>query len=60
MDGTPTASDSERRGYIEALGWRVLRFDNHEVLADTSAVLEAILQALTDAGGSRQDYRRGN
>jgi adenine-specific DNA-methyltransferase len=50
-DGSSVASDTERSRYIQAAGWRVLRFSNREALFDTDTVLEAILQAL---GGARE------
>ncbi|RZI91807.1 MAG: endonuclease domain-containing protein [Variovorax sp.] len=59
--------DETRTGFMVAQGFRVLRFWNNEVLAQTSAVLERILQALQEdphpnplpqAGeGARQDTR---
>ena len=36
-------SDSERTNWLEAQGFRVVRFWNNQVLAETEAVLEAIL-----------------
>ncbi|MBX3726659.1 MAG: endonuclease domain-containing protein [Xanthomonadales bacterium] len=38
--------DRKRTALIERQGWRVLRFWNHDVLASTEAVLEAILIAV--------------
>lgn len=38
--------DATRTEIIERYGYRVLRFWNHDVLADTDAVLEAIRQEL--------------
>jgi very-short-patch-repair endonuclease len=38
--------DTERTLFLESLGYRVLRFWNHEVLGDIDSVLLAILQAL--------------
>ena len=60
--------DENRTRFIEAQGYRVLRFWNNEVLAQTDAVRERILQALQEdnphpsplpqAGeGARQDTR---
>ena len=59
--------DETRTGFMVAQGFRVLRFWNNEVLAQTSAVLERILQVLQEdphpnplpqAGeGARQDTR---
>ena len=34
--------DSERTAYLESLGYRILRFWNHEILNGTQAVLERI------------------
>ena len=41
--------DAERTEYIEAEGYRVLRFWNNEVLGNTDGVLAAILEALGTA-----------
>ena len=38
--------DAPRTEIIEAFGYRILRFWNHEVLANTDGVLEAIRQEL--------------
>jgi very-short-patch-repair endonuclease len=38
--------DAARTAAIEAYGYRVIRFWNHEVLAETESVLEAIRQEL--------------
>jgi len=38
--------DRDRTEYLETLGYRVLRFWNHEVLKDMDAVLLALLQVL--------------
>jgi len=38
--------DLVRTASIEAAGYQLIRFWNHEVLAETDAVLEAILEAL--------------
>jgi len=62
------AYDEKRTRFIEAQGYRVLRFWNHEVLTQTDAVRQRILQALQEdsphpnplpqAGeGARQDIR---
>ena len=40
--------DESRTRFIEAQGYRVLRFWNHEVLTQTDAVRERILQALQE------------
>ena len=39
-------SDSERTNWLEAQGFRVIRFWNNQVLAETEAVLEAILREM--------------
>ena len=38
--------DTARTTWLESQGFRVLRFWNHEILADTEAVQEALLVAL--------------
>jgi len=43
------AADAARDSWLKSVGWRVLRFWNHEVLLEEEAVLEAILAALRDA-----------
>ena len=40
------SSDAVRTTWLESQGFQVLRFWNHEVLADTEAVQEALLGAL--------------
>ena len=42
------ASDRERSEFLAADGFRELRFWNHEVLADTEAVLQRIYEAVVD------------
>lgn len=60
--------DESRTRFIETQGYRVLRFWNNEVLTQTDAVRERILQALQEANphpsplpqageGARQDTR---
>ena len=39
------AQDQDRTAWLEARGYRVLRFWNDQVLKETEAVLEAILEA---------------
>jgi len=41
--------DSERTTYLEALGYRVLQFWNHEILTETQAVLERIHHELIES-----------
>ena len=45
--GENLAADAERTRFLEAEGYRVLRFWNNDVLANTDGVLEAIQSALT-------------
>jgi very-short-patch-repair endonuclease len=42
------AADEKRSRFLEAQGYRVLRFWNHDVLKGTDAVLERIAEALSD------------
>lgn len=42
-------SDDRRTAILERDGWRVLRFWNNDILADTRSVLDAIFRALTEA-----------
>jgi very-short-patch-repair endonuclease len=41
--------DKRRTGYLERLGWRVLRFTNYDVMTNIEGVLETIMQALNTA-----------
>ena len=41
-------SDAERDAYLQAMGLRVLRFTNLEVLSETGAVVERIKEFVTD------------
>ena len=41
-----SASDPRRTAWLESQGWRVVRFWNNDVLSNTRAVIEAIVQAL--------------
>jgi adenine-specific DNA-methyltransferase len=41
-------ADEKRSRFLEAKGYRVLRFWNHDVLANTNGVLERIGDALSD------------
>jgi len=40
--------DAERSAQLEAMGYRVLRFWNHEILSEIEGVLEQIRLALND------------
>ncbi|GGY16557.1 hypothetical protein GCM10008098_04830 [Rhodanobacter panaciterrae] len=44
--------DSVRDAWLEKQGFSVLRFWNHEILQNTEAVLEAILNAVVDTNPS--------
>jgi very-short-patch-repair endonuclease len=37
--------DSRRDEYLESLGWKILRFWNHDILQQTDSVLQVILTA---------------
>jgi len=39
-------ADNRRTAWLEEQGWRVLRFWNNDVLANTNGVVETILKAL--------------
>ncbi|MEX0803671.1 MAG: endonuclease domain-containing protein [Candidatus Binatia bacterium] len=41
-------ADQKRSRFLEAQGFRVLRFWNHDVLRNTEAVLERIAEAVSD------------
>ena len=42
------SNDLQRTEYLKVLGYRVLRFGNHEVLGDPDAVLESISATLVE------------
>jgi len=42
-------SDGRRTAWLEAHGWRVMRFWNNEILANAEGVTNAILRALAEA-----------
>jgi len=44
----------QKRAQLEAMGYRVMRFWNHEILTETQAVLEQIHRALLAATPSPQ------
>jgi len=44
-----SGEDAQRTQYLQARGFRVLRFWNHEVLRSVEAVLASIAAALTSA-----------
>jgi 5-methyltetrahydrofolate--homocysteine methyltransferase len=41
--------DTKRTGYLEKLGFRVLRFENYQIVEELDAVIEAISAALVPA-----------
>jgi very-short-patch-repair endonuclease len=41
-------SDARRTAWLEGQGWRVLRFWNNDILANTEGVVSTILQALSE------------
>jgi very-short-patch-repair endonuclease len=41
-------SDARRTAWLESQGWRVIRFWNNDILANTEGVLSTLLQALRD------------
>jgi len=46
-------ADDRRTAWLEKRGWRVLRFWNNDVLANTEGVQEAILQAHNETSAAR-------
>nr|WP_315984985.1 endonuclease domain-containing protein [Pseudomonas mendocina] len=46
-----TEYDQQRERYLESRGYRVLRFWNHQVLAETEAVLEQIRLEIGEQDG---------
>jgi len=48
------AADERRTAWLEARGWRVLRFWNNDILTNTEGVQESIVRALA-ADGSVDD-----
>jgi very-short-patch-repair endonuclease len=48
------ASDTRRTSFLESQGFKVLRFWNHDVLANTDGVLEAISLSLREREGGAQ------
>jgi very-short-patch-repair endonuclease len=47
-DERQAASDADRTAYLQAHGYRVLRFWNHDVLSNIEGVMRVIYQAITD------------
>lgn len=51
LDGSQHAdrtTDTRRTAWLESQGWKVMRFWNNEVLANTGGVIDTILRALGD------------
>ena|SRR5882757_3213564 len=48
--GWREAQDSRRTAWLEAHGWRVVRFWNNEVMANLTGVLERLMIELGDRG----------
>ncbi len=40
--------DTQRTTWLESQGWRVIRFWNNDILANTEGVMSTVLQALRD------------
>ncbi|MBN2239067.1 MAG: DUF559 domain-containing protein [Dehalococcoidales bacterium] len=40
IEGFPVLEDVERDGFLRKEGWEVIRFSNHEVLAQTHMVVQ--------------------
>jgi len=49
-EGANLRADAERTKYLEANGYRVLRFWNNDVLQNTDGVMTNILDALNSGG----------
>ncbi|MCA1804433.1 MAG: DUF559 domain-containing protein [Xanthomonadaceae bacterium] len=47
------AYDSERTRCLERMGYKVMRFWDHEILTEMDGVLEQIVQGLTDGPSPR-------
>jgi very-short-patch-repair endonuclease len=52
-------SDTERTAFLEAVGYRVLRFWNNEALGNTDGVLQRIAETLTARPSPRPSPQRG-
>ncbi len=47
-----SAVDARRTAWLEARGWRVLRFWNNDILGNSEGVQDAILRALSDTAAA--------
>ena len=52
VDDLRQVLDEKRDAFLAKLGYRVLRFGNHNVMTNIGGVAEAILQELSDGGDS--------
>ena len=52
-------ADTERTAFLEALGYRVLRFWNNDALGNTDGVLQRIAQVLATRPSPRPSPQRG-
>jgi very-short-patch-repair endonuclease len=52
-------TDERRRAWLEAQGWRVIRFWNSEILGNTDGVIHMILSALEEPSPTPTPRRRG-
>jgi very-short-patch-repair endonuclease len=50
-------TDAERTSWLEAQGWQVIRFGNHDILANMDGVVTTILRALDERGPSPGSLR---
>jgi very-short-patch-repair endonuclease len=48
-----TQYDDRRSAWLESQGWRVIRFWNNDILANTAGVVEVILKALQGESAPR-------
>jgi BirA family biotin operon repressor/biotin-[acetyl-CoA-carboxylase] ligase len=58
LDGSQhldSAADASRTRYLEARGWRVLRFWNREVTENPEGVAEAIIRKIAEGMGDTED-----
>ncbi len=49
MEGEHVEADSQRDAYLASEGFRVLRFDNLQVLMEIEGVMEMILRAVSES-----------
>ena len=56
---TQRAHDEARTAFLESNGYRVLRFWNNEILTDTDAVLQVVVEALRATPSPQPSPSRG-